>query len=39
MIHPNMNLVLLSLYVEILPGKAKEIRTIQRFIDNYDSEF
>ena len=39
MIHLNMNLAFLSLYVEILPGRAKEIRTAQRFIDNYDGEF
>ena len=34
-----MNLVLLSLYIEIPPGRAKEIRTAQLFVENKEGEF
>lgn len=34
-----MNLVILSLYVEIPPGRAKEIRTAQIFEERREAEF
>lgn len=34
-----MNLVLLRLYIEIPPGRAKEIRTAQLYVEKHDGEF